>query len=271
MSEITKTIAFFGATGGCTNACLAHLLKSDTNLHAVALARTPSKLLTQLHNQGITQETLDTRLRIIQGDATDTEAVKSTLVLQDTTTSEKRQLKLVNTIIVGIGGTPTLQKKSLIPRFTLDNPHITEEFTRALLHALSEVVPFAPERPLLGVISTTGLTAGTNAPRDVPCVFKPMYNTLLAVPHEDKEKMERMLDEESADVLRGLVIVRPSLLVGDQDITTGKGWKTLRVGVEKDPAVGYTISRADVGEWIFEEIVKGGGGKWIGEKVTLTS
>jgi hypothetical protein len=45
----------------------------------------------------------------------------------------------------------------------------------------------------------------------------------------------------------------------------------VRVGTERDPAIGYTISRALVGEWIFEEIVKSGGGKWVGEKVTITT
>ncbi|KAK9318922.1 hypothetical protein V1517DRAFT_334223 [Lipomyces orientalis] len=50
-----------------------------------------------------------------------------------------------------------------------------------------------------------------------------------------------------------------------------KGWKTLRVGVEEKPAVGYTIARADVGEWIFEELIKKDGGEWVGKSVTLTS
>lgn len=51
----------------------------------------------------------------------------------------------------------------------------------------------------------------------------------------------------------------------------GAGLEKVRVGMEKAPAIGYTISRAQVGEWIFEEIVKGGGGKWVGEKVTITT
>jgi len=35
------------------------------------------------------------------------------------------------------------------------------------------------------------------------------------------------------------------------------------------PAVGYTISRDDVGKWIFESFVKEGKA-WVGQKVSLT-
>lgn len=49
----------------------------------------------------------------------------------------------------------------------------------------------------------------------------------------------------------------------------------MRVGVESadaaNPAVGYTISREDVGGWIFDEIVnRNGGEKFAGKVVSIT-
>ena len=62
------------------------------------------------------------------------------------------------------------------------------------------------------------------------------------------------------------VIIRPSLF------TSGKarGGDKLRVGNEEKPAVGYTISREDVGLWIFENLVQGDGASYAGQKVSLT-
>ncbi|KAL2218559.1 hypothetical protein M432DRAFT_632116 [Thermoascus aurantiacus ATCC 26904] len=232
MSPSNSTIAFFGATGGCTNACLAHTLRAGH--HTVALARTPAKLTSQLLSQGLSPATLDTQLRIVQGDA-----------------RPGGQPRLVEKIVSGIGGTLFLQRKnSLVLRLTLDNPTITEDTTKALLTALRDIYARYPSlssnnrnsKPLLTVISTTGLSKN---PNDVPLLFRPMYHTLLA--------------ESSQRLFRGVIVVRPSLLIGDHSITTGKWWRTLQIGTEEKPAVGYT-ARADVGEWIFEEV-----------KVTLTS
>lgn len=68
------------------------------------------------------------------------------------------------------------------------------------------------------------------------------------------------------------VIVRPSLL------TNGKalGEKKIRTGTEERPAVGYTISREDVGRWVFENLVRGGAGaggegkRYVAKKVIIT-
>lgn len=71
--------------------------------------------------------------------------------------------------------------------------------------------------------------------------------------------------------IENFVIIRPSLL------TDGKrlGLKKIRVGEESEeavkPAVGYTISREDVGGWIFDELVSGDGEKrFAGKMVSLT-
>ncbi|EEH42270.1 uncharacterized protein PADG_07090 [Paracoccidioides brasiliensis Pb18] len=259
-------LAFFGATGGCANACLTYALKN--RYKASALARNPSKLQTLLLSQGLDQATIDSNLTIIQGDAGDVKTIKRTL------SPESNNGRVVSTIISGLGATPKLQA-SLTKPLTIDQPNICESATKSILSSLAALQPSTATeqqpKPILVIVSSTGISSG---PNDVAFMLRPLYH-LLAVPHEDKKKMEQLVfggpDSPSGRLLRGAVSVRPTLLGGDHSISSGKGWKTLKVGTEKEPAVGLGIQRADVGEWIFEEIIKGGGEKWLNEKVTLTS
>ena len=295
------TIAFFGATGGCANACLTYTLLNGFN--ARALARNPSKLTTLLLSQpGITQEILSRQLEIIEGDATDVESITKTLITNsDPNGTPNGACSLVTSIISGIGGTPTISftkesecatikmRMPALLHIELSNPHITEQTTCTLLSALAKIaserfVSFEAYRnvaPRVTVISTTGNLPGN---KDVPVLFRPMYSVLLPIPHADKLQMENLLEKEvglgHAGVLAaGVVVVKPSLLTGDHRVPVCEGDEgsqgarlgKVRVGTERDPAIGYTISRAMVGEWIFEEIVKGGGEKWVGEKVTITT
>ena len=265
------TIAFLGATGGCINACLAHTLQNG--YHAVALARTPSKLIALLRTQNINQETLDSRLRIVTGDATNPEAVKNTLLLHPSSSTPT----LVSHIISGIGATGHLRGWT----FEFDQPHICEEATRALLTALRDIYNTYPEillpanltaRPLLTVLSGMGVDPSQRQ-LDVPFLFRRVYHGLLHVPHADKWVMEEILAErEARELFRGVLIVRPgSLLTGDHMLGSGYGVEKIRVGTEREkPSVGWTIPRADVGEWVFWEVVDGGGERWVDEKVTLT-
>ncbi|KAF9426888.1 hypothetical protein BGZ76_002556, partial [Entomortierella beljakovae] len=127
--------------------------------------------------------------------------------------------------------------------------------------------------PSITVISTTGVSDI----QDVPFGFRFLYHIVLADPHKDKKEMERLITEnmtetdESSRAFRGAIVVRPSLLTGDHDVKGGQGYQKLRVGQEDKPVLGYTIHRADVGQWIFEEVVKNGGEQYFGQKVTLTN
>ncbi|KAF9179076.1 hypothetical protein BGZ51_004760 [Haplosporangium sp. Z 767] len=265
-------IAFFGATGGCTNACLVHTL--NAGLHATALARTPSKLTNMLLAQGISQATIDAQLTIIKGDIADITAIKSVLFSnKDKDSSAAIALQIIS----GIGGTPQMQW-SLKKPVTIDNPEICTTATKNIMQALQEIYAEYPStaqhKPSITVISTTGVS---DICEDVPFGFRLLYHIVLADPHKDKREMERLITENTAEsnestrLFRGAIIVRPSLLTGDQNVTGGKGWQKLKVGQEDKPAVGYTVHKADVGQWIFEQIVKSGGESHFGQKITLTN
>lgn len=262
----TGTIAFLGATGGCANACLAYTLRAGYN--AIALARTPSKLTTQLLSQsGLTQDILHKHLRIIQGDARDIETVMKTLIVS-TNTHTGHNTTLVTHIISGIGGTGELvftraspcsqiplRRVPTIPHISIPNPHITEEATAALLGALGRIAAerfasfdeYAAAAPRVTIISGAGIKKGV---KDVPLLFKPLYGA-LDVPHKDKMEMERLLGaevekgEKGGSLLCGeLVIVRPSILGEDHriaEVGVDSGFGKLRVGTEKKPEVGTLL------------------------------
>ncbi|KAG0290117.1 hypothetical protein BGZ98_003588 [Dissophora globulifera] len=161
---------------------------------------------------------------------------------------------------------------------TVDNREICATSAKNIMQALQETYLEYPStalrKPSIVVISTTG-ASDTN--EDVPFAFRFLYDILLADASKDKKDMERLVMGNTVDsdvaqpVFRGAVALRPSLLVGDQNIKGGKGWQTLKVGLQDSPAVGFTVHRADVGEWIYEQIIKRGDERWFGQLVTLTS
>jgi putative NADH-flavin reductase len=85
-----RNVAFFGATGGCANACLVQTLLNSHN--AVALVRSASKLKGMIASK-VPKDTVG-NLEIVEGDVTDVESVSRTL---------RHAGKEVDTIISGIG------------------------------------------------------------------------------------------------------------------------------------------------------------------------
>jgi len=147
---------------------------------------------------------------------------------------------------------------------------VCEAAAESIVTALGEAG--GRKKPFITVISTTGVGEG---PRDVPILYWPLYHVLLPIPHKDKRAMERIIvkgcggegeEGKSEVVFGGFTIVRPTLLTSGAECAKG-----VRAGREGEPAVGYTISRNDVGKWILEEVVKERGEKWRGEKVSLTA
>jgi len=251
----TKTVLFLGATGGCALSTLRRSLAAGHT--CIALCRTPSKLLALLPAD---QQSLPT-LHIIQGNATDTAALARALV--HTPSAPGAAPTLVNTIVFALGGAFDWKK------FDNDQPTVCDDSMKALLGALAHVraespVLAAAPPPRIAAVSTTGIP--DSGVRDVPLLLAPLYHVLLKEPHKDKKAMEGALKGSATR----WTIVRASLL------TDGKDGGKVRVGVE-DPvkgtlessAVGYTISRADVGKWIFENVVEGGD-EFVAKAVTLT-
>ncbi|RAH41838.1 NAD(P)-dependent oxidoreductase [Aspergillus brunneoviolaceus CBS 621.78] len=259
------TIAFFGSTGGCTLHCLVLALQAGYKCNAIV--RTPEKLTTLLAPYNLPAPALK-NLHIIQGSATDAAAVRTTLLAPDQTRGPSAP-KTVDLIISGIGSKPNF---SNLLHPTLENPTVCQDGMRTLLATLQALQNEneVHGKPKLAVISTTGV----DSKRDVPVMMLPLYNWMLKVPHADKKAMEAMILADAAlgagRALASYLVVRPSFLVEGKD-------KKVRVGTEEEPAVGYGISRSEVGRWIFEnavlafdgpvqvkEKVKGMGTGWAG-------
>ncbi|RSL37960.1 hypothetical protein CEP53_015319 [Fusarium sp. AF-6] len=240
---MSKTIAFFGATGGCG---LSALNLSIANNHTcIALCRNPDKLSTLFPSK-------PTNLTAIKGNAHDSEAVASCLV------NPSDPSRLVDIVCFTIGSVFSFAK------LTTEDPNVCEKAMDALFKALDTLRQQGKTgKPLLAVISTTGIS---KFQRDVPIAFLPLYKA-LHVPHEDKRVMEERLQASS----ERWIAVRPSLLV-DGAVPE----RNIRVGVE-DPVkgvevkeFGYTISREDVGRWIYENLIVGETERYEGKAVGIT-
>lgn len=184
-------------------------------------------------------------LTIIAGDMTNPDAIVPALAPNG---------KTVDIIVSAVGARPVIKGFSL----SLEDPTICETSMRNILTAL-RTLPAAGNstapKPLLVAVSTTGI----NEPhaRDVPYVLLPLYKVLLHVPHMDKKRMETLLcDEVEKPVGQRAIdrhlIVRPTLLTNGDEL----GMSRIRVGSDVEPAIGYTISRNDVGLFIYETAVK---------------
>jgi hypothetical protein len=185
-------------------------------------------------------------------------------------------------IVSGIGAVPKISF-SLKP-ITIDDVHICEAAVTTILAALRQLrkenIIAADKKPLLCTITSTGISKK----RDVPAAMAPLYYGLLAIPHKDKKITEQLVAKASMETgndapISGFVIPRPTLLSDGP----AKGLANTRMGWEKHPdalaatdgegtkpAMGYQVTRADVGLFIFENVIKGGR-KWVGRCVTLSN
>lgn len=95
---------------------------------------------------------------------------------------------------------------------------------------------------------------------------------MLGPAHADKKLMEdRILEAKEGGWIRDFVIVRASLLLGEARKEVRVGWEGKAPGQLGDgAAVGYTISREDVGLFVYRNIIAQGGGDLVGKKVSIT-
>ncbi|KAL4803993.1 hypothetical protein BDV18DRAFT_162403 [Aspergillus unguis] len=266
------TLAFFGATGGCTLACLAPALEAGYN--CVALVRTPQKLTNLLVARNIPASLLSQHLTLIEGSTEDTTAIHKTLY--------PAHLPPAAMIISGVGGTMDFSSP-LSPKFV--GATVCQNTIRNILSVLrKEQASDAPipreNKPVLMVISSTGLTEK----RDIPLAMVPMYKYMLATPHADKKVMEGLVFEEISrpeeqKVLSDYVMIRPSFLTngaaGKNRVRAlkghGEGQNT--AGGIACPFVGYTICREDVGGFMFGLVkgMEGGEGReYFGSVVSIS-
>lgn len=260
-----STLAFFGATGGCAANALAASLRAG--LTCVAMVRTPAKLYTILADQhNIRPEILDKCLVVVKGNIKSIDDVKRALTATG---------RLPDRILFTVGGVAHLQWNLWSP-VGLDDPHICEDGMKVVLSALRdcerEKVPFGSlgSKPVLLTISTISMSNQ----RDLPYLLYPVEYWLLRIPRADKKAMEDVIFDAVAATdspLGGFAMVRPPLLSEGQAVGLDKvkaGWvwpdfqreKKLALGQrESGPLIGFFVTKADVGAWIFENLIQGNG------------
>lgn len=98
-------------------------------------------------------------------------------------------------------------------------------------------------------------------------VHQMLYHSLLSIPFQDKREMDAIfLGKEGSSNFRSAIAVKPTILTEGQEL----GKEILRVGKRQKPAVGYTVSKKDVGGWIYRAVILGDGKGWEEELVTVT-
>jgi hypothetical protein len=212
------------------------------------VVRAPEKLTTFLETQGITSSQISSHLTMITGDIRSPSDISK--VLYPTESNDP-----VDIIISGIGAYPVFKGY----KFENSDPHLCQEGIEAIVDVLSKR-PQGQKKPLLVTIGTTGIS---KLGRDTPWLMLPLYKLVLGSAHRDKELMEAAVTKAfngeggREQSIQGFTIVHASLL------TYGKmlGHEHVRSEIEGDQwsgkAIGYTISRQDVGNWIFEDVIKG--------------
>lgn len=256
MADSKKTIAFLGASTGCGFFAMKRALADGHT--CIALLRNPSKLDAVFGTEG--SEKRPENLVVKQGNAKDAAAVATIL------TSPTNSSRLVDAVYFSVGAAMNMWT------FSLDDPKVCREGAAALIQALKTLREehHAQGQPLLIFTSTTGLSAHG---RDVPLLLAPLYYVLLHQAHADKRAME----ERAAASGERFVIVRASLLVDGKEATELPARRPVRVGIEdlakgwEKKELGYTISRADTGRWVYEELLREEAPSWYENKaVTVT-
>lgn len=246
-----KTILFLGATGGVGLSALRRALAA--NHTCIALCRTPSKLAAHFPS-----DPAPANLHLVQGNAHDAATLATCLV------HPSDPPRLVDAVVFSIGARPTLRG--------MDDPHVCERGMEALLAALRtcrEKGDITLEtKPRLVAVSSTGIS---DFGRDIPLAMVPLYRVALHTAHRDKKAMERLVVGSSGET--EWTLIRGSFYTSGPE-TEG----LVREGME-DPVtgrvegggvpIGYTISREDVGKWVFENCLQGGG-KWVGKAAVIT-
>jgi nucleoside-diphosphate-sugar epimerase len=246
-SSTTKTVLFLGATGGCGLSALRRSLHAG--YACTALCRTPSKMTAIFPQQS------HPNLTIVEGNAHDEAAVGPALLVG----SEAN--RMVDFVVTSIGAAFSLKKMGM------EDAAVCEKGMKVLLAAIAAHRKHGVGgMPRIVAVSSTGVSKFC---RDIPLAVVPVYRTIIKAPHKDKRAMEDVLAASN----EAWIIIRPSLLVDGEESSK----KAIRVGIEHPvdgvevKAIGFKISREDVGRWIFDEILaKDGETKYVGKIASIT-
>lgn len=210
-------------------------------------------------------------MTIHQGDAKDPLDVSGALI------SPTDGKHLVDTIYTSIGAYPKFQF-SLLQPLPLADPTICESGMSALFSAVDQLgtqgieKTQAGQKPLLIAVSST---ASDRLRHSLKWPVVPLYYWLLSGPHADKQNMEKLILGDRGVHVRDFVIIRPAFLTdgaerGIESVRVGWEWGVERIeGKEREPgpAIGWTVSRKDLGGWVFKKVIVEGG--WEGRCVSL--
>jgi len=220
------------------------------------------------------------KVRIVPGDALNEEDVRQAWKVAAEGVSGH-----VDTLLFTVGSRP---KFSLTKGFTLDPPILC---TRGMLNVLS-TMPLTDPQPKVILVSSAGM--GKRSHAALPLLLKPLFGYLLAVPHEDKLGMERVVahaagwmwthEEPKQTILpegwqkqlpepgflKDVLVLQPTLFIGEKCVGDEgkKNGKAPYRAADHDLPGAYTISRKDVAHFIVE------GGmehwdEWKGKSVRL--
>ncbi|KAF6816777.1 hypothetical protein CPLU01_13759 [Colletotrichum plurivorum] len=258
--------AFIGATGATLSHVLAKTLLAGLN--AAALVRDSAKLKKLLLSRGVPKETIESSLVIVEGTSSRSVAACIELLRHDP-----------EIIFSGITSLPKYQLNPFKP-VSMQDETITGDSAIAVIEALRQLQSQGAlsRKPIFASISSVG----HGAQRDQPLLMVPLYWWLLRVAQADMAIMEKSVREaaiEESSPLGGYVMLRPPLLTDGAEQGIGRvrvGWTVEDPGLtgtqDNGPGVtvGYTISRMDLANWMFKELVEGEVASWDGKCVTLT-
>lgn len=282
-----------GASKGCGYHALVRLL-AIPEWTATILLRKPASIEADQNLKGYLT---DGRLKIVQGDATRYEDVKSLFDKKvDVVISTIGRLiqRSMRSSELMLGASPGFGLRGI----TNDQPHLCIDGAIALLRVLSEL----ESKPRVIVTSSMGIGKDH---ANLPFVMRVshlkildtaraddqvLYKTLLDIPHQDKAGLEYLIrlasntiptpsssdippllasidhSQVSKDFLPEVIIVRPAAMMGSgAPSEIARGAEQTIVG---EGATVWTINRAEVGRFIVEECLPGNE-EWVNKAPTI--
>jgi hypothetical protein len=222
------------------------------------------------HNVPVT--TIQKYLTVVQGDAKNVKDVSKALI------SPIDNRSLVDIILTAIGTYPVFTWSIRRP-LRLPDPTICEDGMAAMFAAIDQLASqtilttTGGGKPLLIMISSTAGPDRRN--HNLPWYLAPLYWWLLVEPHNDKLNMEKLALNDKGAHIRESIIVRPSILTDApekdlESVKVGWVWNIQKIADrEREPGhvKAWSISRKDVGAWVFKKIIVDGG--WEGRSISL--